>query len=90
MLCVSPVTHLELDLVMRYWCRQILLLPQHLRFTICGTIPVYQAFASLGLKKGSFPVAEMFADKILSLPIFPEITNEQIDSVVDGIKEFYE
>lgn len=55
-----------------------------------GAIPVHHAFAPMGLKKGSFPVAEMLADKILSLPIFPEITNEQIDSVVDGIKEFYE
>ncbi|MFH1905626.1 MAG: DegT/DnrJ/EryC1/StrS family aminotransferase [bacterium] len=52
-------------------------------------IHLHQAFASLGFKKGNFPVSEMLADRILSLPMFPEITDEQIDSVVKVIKEFY-
>jgi len=52
-------------------------------------IHLHQAFASLGIKKGSFPAAEMLADKILSLPMFPEITDEQIDTVVMKIKKFY-
>lgn len=44
----------------------------------------------LGYKKGDFPVAEEICDKMVSLPIYPELTNDQIEFVVDGIKEFYQ
>lgn len=41
------------------------------------------AFASLGYAKGAFPVAEAAAGELLSLPIFPEITQAQQERVVD-------
>ena len=41
------------------------------------------AYASLGHGRGAFPVAEAAADRILSLPIFPHITHEQQDYVVE-------
>lgn len=46
-------------------------------------IPIHlqPAFADLGLKAGSFPVAEALAAKIVSLPMFPEITGEQLQRV---------
>lgn len=44
------------------------------------------AFSYLGLGKGSFPRAEEAASKILSLPIYPEMTQEQIRRVVEAIK----
>jgi len=48
------------------------------------------AYAYLGLKKGSFPVAEKAAKEILSLPIYPEMKPEEVKYVCDAIKEFYE
>jgi dTDP-4-amino-4,6-dideoxygalactose transaminase len=47
------------------------------------------AYRSLGYKKGTFPVAEKCADEQLSLPMFPEISPEQIKRVSDEIKAFY-
>jgi len=54
-------------------------------------IPLHltQAYAHLGYKKGDFPVAEKLSDEILSLPMFPELTEEQIDYVCEAIKNFY-
>jgi len=48
-----------------------------------------EAFSYLGYKKGDFPVAEGLADGILSLPMYPELTEEQIDYVCEEIKDFY-
>jgi len=48
-----------------------------------------QCFSHLGYKKGDFPVAEALAERGLSLPIYPEITDEQIEYVANAIKEFY-
>lgn len=47
------------------------------------------AFSKLGYKVGDFPVAESIARQELSLPIFPEMTDEQIDSVCKRIREFF-
>ncbi len=41
------------------------------------------AFASLGYKRGQYPVSEKMADRILSLPFFPEMTLVQMQRVVD-------
>lgn len=53
-------------------------------------IHLHKACAAYGYKKGDYPVAELLSETILSLPMFPEITEEQIDVVVNAIKEFYE
>lgn len=47
-----------------------------------------KAYAHLGYQQGSFPVAEQCAAQVLSLPMFAELTEEQIQHVVNGIKEF--
>jgi dTDP-4-amino-4,6-dideoxygalactose transaminase len=47
------------------------------------------AYASLGYFRGSFPIAEELADTSLSLPIFPEISEEQLFYVLSQIKDFY-
>ena len=46
-------------------------------------IPVHlqPAFADLGYKQGSFPVTEALAPRIISLPMFPEINDSQIERV---------
>ncbi len=51
-------------------------------------LPNMPAYRYLNHKKTDFPVATAYQDKILSLPIFPEITDEQIGYVVDRIKDF--
>jgi dTDP-4-amino-4,6-dideoxygalactose transaminase len=54
-------------------------------------IPLHlqKAFQHLGYKKGDFPVAEKAADEILSLPMYPELTDDQIDYVCEAIRAFY-
>jgi dTDP-3-amino-3,4,6-trideoxy-alpha-D-glucose transaminase len=49
-----------------------------------------QAYRSLGRPAGSFPVAERASREVLSLPIFPGITEPQLDSVVAGVRSWFE
>lgn len=53
-------------------------------------IPVHlqEAYRELGYKKGDFPVAERYANEILSLPMFPELTCEQVAYVCEVIEDF--
>ena len=46
-----------------------------------------KAYAHLGLGEGSLPVTEHYTKRLLSLPMFPELTEEQIDHVCDSLKE---
>lgn len=48
-----------------------------------------KCYASLGHKAGDFPVAEKAARECLSLPIYPELTDEQIHRVVAVIQDFF-
>jgi dTDP-4-amino-4,6-dideoxygalactose transaminase len=48
-----------------------------------------KCYASLGYKEGDFPVSEKAARECLSLPIFPELTDEQIQRVTEVIKDFF-
>jgi len=48
-----------------------------------------KCYASLGHKLGDFPVAEKAARECLSLPIFPELTDPQIQRVAAVIKDFF-
>jgi dTDP-4-amino-4,6-dideoxygalactose transaminase len=54
-------------------------------------VPIHLSAAAtdLGFPKGSFPVAEQQAGRILSLPIYPELTESQINRVCDSIRAFY-
>ena len=58
----------------------------------CGVhypVPVHlqKAYRSLGYKTGDFPVAEQNALEFISLPMFPELTDLQIESVGRNLKE---
>ncbi|MBI3556948.1 MAG: DegT/DnrJ/EryC1/StrS family aminotransferase [Deltaproteobacteria bacterium] len=52
-------------------------------------IHLHGAYADLGYRKGSFPVSEQLCDEIVSLPMFPEISDEQIHYVVGQLKGFF-
>jgi len=52
-------------------------------------LPFLSAYKYLGHKPSDFPIAYQFQSDILSLPMFPELKNEQIDYVVNSIKEFF-
>jgi dTDP-4-amino-4,6-dideoxygalactose transaminase len=44
------------------------------------------AYRELGMKPGSLPVSEMAAREVLSLPLYPELTEEQIEKVAGAVK----
>ncbi|MBS2004187.1 MAG: DegT/DnrJ/EryC1/StrS family aminotransferase [Candidatus Obscuribacterales bacterium] len=48
---------------------------------------VQQAFAYLGYKHGDFPVAETLAKEVVSLPMYPELTNDQVKTVVATMRD---
>jgi len=57
----------------------------------CGIhypVPVHlqNAYADLGYKRGDFPVAEACADSFLSLPMYPELTDQQLETVATELK----
>ena len=54
-------------------------LPMHLQ----------NCYRELGHQKGSFPVSEQAAEEVMSIPIYPELTESQQGYVVETIAEFY-
>ena len=51
-------------------------------------LPLLPAYRRMGHAAGDFPVAEQTCASILSLPIFPELTTEQVESVVAEVAAF--
>jgi len=54
-------------------------------------VPVHltPAFAHLGYGEGSFPEAERAAAEVVSLPLWPEMADGQVDEVCDAVAAFY-
>src|SRR5690606_1060832 len=53
-------------------------------------VPIHlqPAYADLGYKKGDFPVSERSSEELLSLPMYPELTEDMIDYVSEQIHTF--
>ena len=49
-----------------------------------------KAYSNMGYSEGDFPVTEKVSKKLLSLPMFAELTREQIEYVCESIKEYIE
>ncbi len=52
-------------------------------------LPFLDAYKYLGHKKDDFPNSYKNQSQILSLPIYPELTNEMMDRIIAAIKTFY-
>ena len=48
-----------------------------------------KVYADLGFREGDFPVAEEISRKILPLPMYPELTDDQVDYVIATIRQFF-
>ncbi|MBP2201431.1 UDP-4-amino-4,6-dideoxy-N-acetyl-beta-L-altrosamine transaminase [Methanococcus voltae] len=58
---------------------QVHYIPVHLH-------PYYQ---KLGFKKGELPNAEDFYNRVISLPMYPNLTDEEVDYVIDKVQNFF-
>lgn len=67
------------------------LLDEGVQTLIHYPIPAHlqKAYEYLGNKPGDLPMTERVAGRILSLPMHPELTNEQADYVIDRIRAFF-
>jgi dTDP-4-amino-4,6-dideoxygalactose transaminase len=54
-------------------------------------IPIHlqEAASSLGYRGGSFPVAEAQAKRILSLPVYSELEQWQLEHVAEAVRRFF-
>jgi len=48
-----------------------------------------RAYAHLGLREGAFPVSEDLARRLLSLPMYPDLTQDDVGYVAEAIREFF-
>ncbi|MBA3497719.1 MAG: DegT/DnrJ/EryC1/StrS family aminotransferase [Gemmatimonadales bacterium] len=71
-------------------------LQAHLKARQIGTAVYYPlplhlqpCFAHLGYAKGSLPVSETASEQVISLPVFPELTEAQQHTVIDAVLEFF-
>lgn len=51
-------------------------------------IHLQKAYAELGYRRGDFPAAEELSETGLSLPLYPGLTEEQIEYILEAIREF--
>lgn len=52
-------------------------------------LPLQPAFAYLGHKPGDFPQADLASREVLALPVYPELSEAQLQAVVHAIRDFY-
>ncbi len=54
-------------------------------------IPIHlqKAYQDLGYKKGDFPVSEKLAEEILTLPIYPELKDSEVEYIAISIRQFF-
>jgi len=53
-----------------------------------GSLHLQEPYMHLKFKKGEFAISEWVQDRVISLPMYPELTEEQIKQIVDEIRNF--
>jgi dTDP-4-amino-4,6-dideoxygalactose transaminase len=53
------------------------------------SLHLQEAFAQLNHKPGDFPQSEAAQNEVLSLPVFPELTSQELEEVCSALKEYY-
>lgn len=78
------IRHKERDRLQKY------LTAQEISTGVHYPVPLHlqPAYSYLGIQKGAFPKAEMSANEILSLPLYPELTEEQQTYVIEKLNIF--
>jgi dTDP-4-amino-4,6-dideoxygalactose transaminase len=61
--------------------------PSEIYYPLC--LHLQSAFRDLGCASGDFPIAEAASNEVLSLPVYPELTDTQQDRVVTSIADFF-
>jgi dTDP-4-amino-4,6-dideoxygalactose transaminase len=85
----EPVYHLFVVFVDRRDAVRAALAARGIHTAVHYPIPIHlqKAYAALGYRPGSFPEAERAAARALSLPFFPEMTEEQVERVAQTLLE---
>ncbi|MCB0333327.1 MAG: DegT/DnrJ/EryC1/StrS family aminotransferase [Bdellovibrionales bacterium] len=87
----EPAYHLYVIQTERRDELQAFLADKQIESKIHYPIPIHlqPAAKGLGYEKGSFPVTERLADTILSLPIYPELDDAQVDYVISTVRSYF-
>jgi len=88
---VKAVYHLYIIRVPQREKLQAYLAEQGISTGLHYPIPLHlqKAYIGKGFEEGDFPITEKVSAEILSLPMFPQLTQPQIEYVVEKIKQFY-
>ena len=97
--CATPVTLAGADPMWHLYPLRVLdgrrrALYEHLRANGIGVqvnyIPVYwhPVFEDLGYRRGLCPIAEQYYAEELSLPLFPDLSDDDVDRVIDLVRGF--
>jgi dTDP-4-amino-4,6-dideoxygalactose transaminase len=62
-------------------------IPTEIYYPLC--LHLQAAYSCLGYRLGQMPIAEQTSKEVLSLPVYPELTDAQQDMVVQAIENFY-
>jgi dTDP-4-amino-4,6-dideoxygalactose transaminase len=87
----EPVYHLFVVRTTKRDELQHHLADQGIATSIAYPIPLHlqEACAYLGHREGDFPVSERAAREVLSLPVYPELSDEQVAYVIDKVRGFF-
>ncbi len=95
----TPATHLDNEHVFHLYVVQVeerdqlqaYLLEKGIQTLIHYPIPAHlqKAYSYLGYKAGNLPITEHITTRILSLPMYPELTDDQLNLVIDSVHDFF-
>jgi dTDP-4-amino-4,6-dideoxygalactose transaminase len=97
---VTPVVRPENETIVNQYTIRVLdgrrdALIEHLKSRGVGSsvyypVPLHlqECFAYLGYREGDFPESERASREVLSLPVFPELSRDELEQVVEAVRQF--